>query len=209
MDLLQIFMARWRGDVMTATFSTSVDCMADPRQKTRGIWCWTPALYGDPAYPVRDHFISPFKGAQITPAEANFNTSMSSVKECVEWEFGKILRYFAFLDFRKILKVLLQPIAKYYFIGALLSNCHTCLYRNQLSNAILDGPLSVSIRLFQSQEPERVEKAKTHRRSDFSSKFIKQSNELRRRMIHGIYAVYSVSLSWWKSDPLNNREMLP
>ena len=91
------------------------------------------AFYGDPAYPVRDFFIAPFKGAHITEDEATFNTSMSSVRECVEWEFGKILRYFAYLDFRKNLKVLLQPVGKYYLIGALLANCHTCLYGNQTS----------------------------------------------------------------------------
>ena len=60
----------------------------------------------------------------------------------VEWEFGKILKNFAFLDFRKNLKVLLSPVAKYYLVGALLTNCHTCLYGSQTSRYFnLEPPL--------------------------------------------------------------------
>ena len=90
------------------------------------------ALYGDTAYPLRRYLISPFRGANLR-AEEEFNTRMSSVRECVEWEFGKMLKIFAFLDFRKNLKVLLSPVAKYYLVGGLLNNCHTCLYGNQTS----------------------------------------------------------------------------
>ncbi|KAK6180681.1 hypothetical protein SNE40_008686 [Patella caerulea] len=92
------------------------------------------ALYGDPAYPVRDNLLCPFKGANLTAAENNFNSQMSSVRECVEWEFGKIINLFAFLDFKKNLKVMLQPVAKYYLVGALISNRHTCLYGSQTSS---------------------------------------------------------------------------
>ena len=55
---------------------------------------------------------------------------MSKVCESVEWSFGKVVQYFAFLDFRKNLEVLLQPVGKYYtcMVGSLLINCHTCLY---------------------------------------------------------------------------------
>lgn len=42
--------------------------------------------------------------------------------------FGKIVQYFAYLDFKKNQKILLQPIGKYCLVGALLTNCHTCLY---------------------------------------------------------------------------------
>ena len=59
------------------------------------------ALYGDPAYPIRDYLLSPFKGAHLTEEENAFNQAMSSVRECVEWEFGKILSIFALLYFEK------------------------------------------------------------------------------------------------------------
>lgn len=98
------------------------------------------AIYGDPAYPVRDWVLAPFRNAQ-NPQEVLFNKCMSSVRECVEWQFGKLLRYFAFLDFRKNLKVFLQPVGKMYIIGAFLTNCHTCLYGSQTSNFFeLDPP---------------------------------------------------------------------
>lgn len=90
------------------------------------------ALYGDPAYPVREYLLSPYKG---NPDENQrlFNTRMSKVREAVEWEFGKIIQQFAFLDFKKNLKIFLQPVAKYYLVGGILTNCHTCLYGSQSS----------------------------------------------------------------------------
>ena len=99
------------------------------------------ALYGDPAYSLRPYLQCLFRGANLTVEEQLFNSRMSSVRECVEWEFGKILQIFAFLDFRKNLKVLLSPVAKFYLVAGLLSNCHTCLYGSQTSRYFdLDPP---------------------------------------------------------------------
>lgn len=89
------------------------------------------SLYGDPAYPMRAHLLSPFRADQLTPEEQAFNTQMSAVRTCVEWEFGKLLQLFAFVDFKKNLKVLLQPVASMYVVSALLANCHKCLYGSQ------------------------------------------------------------------------------
>ena len=58
----------------------------------------------------------------------NYSTKEWAKFESVEWAFGKVIQYFAFLDFRKNQKVLLQPIGKYYAVGVLLINCHSCLY---------------------------------------------------------------------------------
>ena len=91
-------------------------------------------LYGDPAYPLRQCLIGPFKGAHLTPQEINFNKDMSSVREAVEWDFGKIINLFGFLDFKKNQKMLLQSVAKYYLVGALFANCHTCLHGGQISD---------------------------------------------------------------------------
>jgi hypothetical protein len=86
------------------------------------------AVYGDPAYPVKNYLIAPFRGARLNEEQQLFNQQMSSVRESVEWQFMKILQNFAFLDFKKNLKLFLQPVAKYYIVAALLTNCHTCLY---------------------------------------------------------------------------------
>jgi hypothetical protein len=90
-------------------------------------------LYGDPAYPLRPHLLAPYRGAMVTRDQQSFNKSMSKVRVSVEWTFGKVVQYFAFLDFKKNLKVLLQPIGMYYVVGAILTNCHTCLYGSTTS----------------------------------------------------------------------------
>lgn len=58
-------------------------------------------IYGGPAYPIRTHLLSPFKGAGLTAVQQEFNKSMSKVRIAVEWVFGDIINYFAFLDFKK------------------------------------------------------------------------------------------------------------
>jgi len=91
-------------------------------------------VYGDPAYGISQHIISPFGGAHVTPLEHQFNTEMSKVRISVEWTFGKISQYFAFLDFHKNQKLFLQPVGKYYAVGSILTNCHTCLYGSLTSS---------------------------------------------------------------------------
>ena len=88
-------------------------------------------LYGDPAYGLSQNILSPYRGQHLTQAEHDFNRAMSAVRVSVEWTFGKVIQQFAYLDFRKNQKVLLQPVGKYYMVGALLTNCHTCLYGSQ------------------------------------------------------------------------------
>ena len=99
-------------------------------------------VYGDPAYGLTQNIIAPFKGCNLSQEQKRFNRDMSKVRVCVEWGFGKIMQYFSYLDYRKNLKVLLQPVARYYFIGALLTNCHTCLYGSVTSTYFgVDPPL--------------------------------------------------------------------
>ena len=59
-------------------------------------------VYGDPAYGISRHIIAPFRGAHLTPLQQQFNSDMSKVRASVEWGFGKISQYFAYLDFHKI-----------------------------------------------------------------------------------------------------------
>ena len=55
-------------------------------------------LYGDPAYGLSRNILSPYRGLHLTSQEKDFNRDMSSVRICVEWTFGKIVQYFAYLD---------------------------------------------------------------------------------------------------------------
>ncbi len=90
-------------------------------------------LYGDAAYQLHPNLTCPFKG-NLTQLQEQFNESMSSMRQCVEWGFCKVLQQFSFVDFKKNLKLHLQPIGMYYTIATLLTNCHTCLYRSQTSD---------------------------------------------------------------------------
>ena len=45
-------------------------------------------IYGDPAYPLRVHLQSGFRGANITREEELSNSKMSSVRQTVRWIVG-------------------------------------------------------------------------------------------------------------------------
>ena len=90
-------------------------------------------VYGDPAYGVNKNILSPFKGVDLSDTEKIFNTRMSKLRVSVECGFGKISQNFPFTDFKKNVKILLQPVAKYYLVATMLTNCHTCLYSSLTS----------------------------------------------------------------------------
>ena len=71
-------------------------------------------LYGDPAYPLRNHLQAPFRNVVLTREMEEFNKSMSSVRVTVEWLFGEIVRYFKFIDFKRQQSISLSPVAKFY-----------------------------------------------------------------------------------------------
>ncbi|KAK3237514.1 hypothetical protein CYMTET_52416 [Cymbomonas tetramitiformis] len=85
-------------------------------------------IYGDPAYPVSEYLITGYKGINLTADQKLLNKFMSSCREAVEWAFGKVLQYQAYLDFKKNLKILLSPVSTQYKAGVLVTNMHTCLY---------------------------------------------------------------------------------
>ncbi|CAN7946698.1 unnamed protein product, partial [Ixodes hexagonus] len=58
-------------------------------------------IYGDPAYPLRPLLLKPYGGSSLRPHEAHFNRVMSTVRQAVEWGFGKVAGDFAFVDYHK------------------------------------------------------------------------------------------------------------
>ena len=76
----------------------------------------------------------PFKGANLTQEQETFNTSMSRVRVAVEWPFGGISTYFAFVDFKKNLKLYLQAVGKLYVVSTILYNARVCLHGNTVNN---------------------------------------------------------------------------
>ena len=85
--------------------------------------------YGDPAYPFRIHLQAPFRDVVLTPGMQALNSSMSAVRESVEWPFGDIVNYFKFMYFHENLKIGLSSVVEMYIV----SNAHTCFNGNQTS----------------------------------------------------------------------------
>ena len=109
---------------------------------------WSPhgnilCIYGDLAYPLRPELQSTFKDAAITPMQAAWNRSISSVRVSVEWIFGDIMNFFKFLDSKKNLKIQLSAVGKMYIICTLLQNASPCLYGSTTSEFFGLDPLKI------------------------------------------------------------------
>ncbi|XP_054764968.2 uncharacterized protein LOC129271719 [Lytechinus pictus] len=91
-------------------------------------------IYGDPAYPLRPQLQVPFPTVAITPDQAAFNGAMSTVRISVEWTFGDIINFFKFTDFKKTQRICLSPCGKMYIVSGIVTNAHTCIYRNITSS---------------------------------------------------------------------------
>ena len=63
-----------------------------------------------------------------------FNADMSSERVTVEWGFGKIAALWPWVDYRKNMKVLLQPVGMFLRVANVLTNMHTCMYGSEVSN---------------------------------------------------------------------------
>ena len=68
---------------------------------------------------------------------------MSQVRTLVEWVLGDILNYFAFLDFKKNLKIGLRSVGKIYITYTLIRNVHTCFYGSLAFNCFEMDPPSI------------------------------------------------------------------
>lgn len=60
---------------------------------------------------------------------------MSAVRIAVAWNFGILKRLWAFIDYKKELKLQLSSVGKFIRIAMLLTNCHCCYnLSNQISS---------------------------------------------------------------------------
>lgn len=100
-------------------------------------------IYGDQAYGIRELILCPFPGRNLNPEQEMFNNSMSSVREAVEWSFCKVVAEFAFIDFKKNQKLLLQDIKAMYKAATIFANCHTCLYGSQTAQFFNINPIAL------------------------------------------------------------------
>ena len=101
-------------------------------------------LYGDAAYPLSPYLQKVYQGAALTQAQQRFNTKMSKARVAVEWSFGDISNQWGYLAMKKQQKVLLQPVAMYYRVAALLTNLRTIVrYGNEVSQEFSLWPPSL------------------------------------------------------------------
>ena len=99
-------------------------------------------VYSDLGYPIRPQLQTGFKNnGNLTQQQTDYNKTMSALRVAVDWIFGDIATFFAFLDFKKKHKLYQGPIGKMYICCALVTNAKACLYGNGTSEYFnLDPP---------------------------------------------------------------------
>ena len=87
-------------------------------------------IYGDPAYGCSDRVCSPFPNAAPGSREAQFNSGMSSVREAVEWSFGRLKILWPTIAYAQKQNVRQAAFGRSFLVACLLSNCHCCFQPN-------------------------------------------------------------------------------
>ncbi|QRV82757.1 DDE superfamily endonuclease [Ceratobasidium sp. AG-Ba] len=101
-------------------------------------------VYADPAYGVSNTIVSAAKEVQdLKPEEQEFYTALSRCRMCVEWGFGKVFNYFAFLDYDKNMRLYGSPVRRYFILAVFFTNLHTCLYGSVTSHTFKLAPPSL------------------------------------------------------------------
>ena len=91
-------------------------------------------IFGDPAYGVGPHIMSPFSGlGERTVEEQEWNSEMSAVRIEVEHGFGIVSNTWPFLNAGWKMRLYSSPVGRYYRVGVLLTNGLNCLRPNQVA----------------------------------------------------------------------------
>ena len=99
---------------------------------SEGFWY----LYGDSAYPRSEYMITSSRMAEPRSREDRLNRVMSSLRETIEWSFGRAFtQLWLGLHDSLGVKVYLQQVARLYPMAVFLMNCKTCLDgRNEVTD---------------------------------------------------------------------------
>jgi hypothetical protein len=91
----------------------------------------------DSAYPTTNWTLSLFKrlpGLELPPDRQAFNATYSPMRTCVEWGYEKVVRQWAFIDFKKQMKLELVCMEAMWHAAFWLTNVVTCVRGgNQIS----------------------------------------------------------------------------
>ena len=52
---------------------------------------------------------------------------MSSCRECIEWDYGDVGKMWAFVDYKKILKLRRMAVGPMYLVALILRNAHNTM----------------------------------------------------------------------------------
>lgn len=97
-------------------------------------------IYGDAAFGVDHHLRSPLEGAELSPEQRRWNYGMSRVRQAVEWGYADVIGKFAYLDFARNQRILLQPVGIFYTIALLMCNVHTIMHKSQTTRYFSCNP---------------------------------------------------------------------
>jgi hypothetical protein len=87
-------------------------------------------ILADSAYPNNDCIIALYKkppNAPMPPLYQLFNSSVSKERVAVEWGYARIVNLWAFIDFKKNLKMMGQNVEAFWHLACWLTNLHTCV----------------------------------------------------------------------------------
>ncbi|KAG6946899.1 hypothetical protein JG687_00016463 [Phytophthora cactorum] len=78
--------------------------------------------FGDSAYSISRYVVTGYKQAILSTHQHIFNIEMSAVRTSVEWNFKLMKSTWAYVNFKKSLKVCLSPVGKFVRVAMLLTN---------------------------------------------------------------------------------------
>jgi hypothetical protein len=88
-------------------------------------------IFGDSAFMVSD---------MMATSESYPGRGMSSVREAIEWSYKDVKQLWKYCDYKHVLQLRKQPVAKIFFICLLLRNIYVTLHGSQASNYFTMAP---------------------------------------------------------------------
>ena len=124
------------------------DCKLNEQLRhLNGVLCNAPdaerpfAIYGDPIFAHTMYIRKAVPRVERTFQHEIFNKAMNAARVSIEHVFGIVVRLWAYVDFSKKNILMWTRPATAYLNAQFLTNCHTCMYGNQVSDCFeLDPP---------------------------------------------------------------------
>jgi hypothetical protein len=113
-------------------------------------------IYGDSAYIVLNdtHIRARHHHDNLSPREILENRKMSSCREVIEWDYGNVRTMWAFVDYKKILKLRCKmDVGKLYLLTMILRNAHNSM--NESNTSLYFNCIPPTFEIWISQSPKK------------------------------------------------------